>query len=40
MVIAYLTAVVEENSEVYFYDDIYGLDRTLNDALAKNQTNR
>jgi murein L,D-transpeptidase YcbB/YkuD len=40
VVIVYLTAIVEENGEVYFYDDIYGLDRTLNDALAKNQTNR
>ena len=40
VVIVYLTAVVEENGEVYFYNDIYGLDGTLNDALAKNQTNR
>ena len=40
VVIVYLTAIVEENGEVYFYDDIYGLDGTLNDALAKNQTNR
>jgi murein L,D-transpeptidase YcbB/YkuD len=40
VVIVYLTAIVEENGEVYFYDDIYGLDKTLNDALAKNQTNR
>ena len=39
VVIVYLTAIVEENSEVYFYDDIYGLDGTLNDALAKNQMN-
>jgi murein L,D-transpeptidase YcbB/YkuD len=37
VVIVYLTAVVEENSEVYFYDDIYGLDGALNDALAKNR---
>jgi len=38
IVIVYLTAIVEENGEVYFYDDIYGLDGTLNDALAKGQT--
>ena len=38
VVIVYLTAIVEENGEVYFYDDIYGLDVTLNDALAKNRT--
>ena len=37
VVIVYLTAVVEENSEVYFYDDIYGLDGALNNALAKNR---
>jgi len=35
VVIVYLTAIVEENSEVYFYDDIYGLDGALNDALAR-----
>jgi murein L,D-transpeptidase YcbB/YkuD len=40
VVIVYLTAIVEENGEVYFYNDIYGLDGTLNDALAKSQTNR
>jgi murein L,D-transpeptidase YcbB/YkuD len=39
VVIAYLTAIVEENGEVYFYNDIYGLDGVLNDALAKNHTN-
>jgi murein L,D-transpeptidase YcbB/YkuD len=37
VVIVYLTAIVEENDEVYFYDDIYGLDDTLKDALPKNQ---
>ena len=37
VVIVYLTAIVEENSEVYFYDDIYGHDGALNDALAKNR---
>jgi len=40
VVIVYLTAIVEENGEVYFYNDIYGLDETLNNALAKNQTTR
>jgi murein L,D-transpeptidase YcbB/YkuD len=40
VVIVYLTAIVEENGEVYFFDDIYGLDGALNDALAKNRTNR
>ena len=35
VVIVYLTAIVEENGEVYFYNDIYGLDGALNDALAK-----
>jgi len=39
VVIVYLTAIVEENGEVYFYDDIYGLDGTLNDALDKGETN-
>jgi murein L,D-transpeptidase YcbB/YkuD len=37
VVIAYLTAIVEENGDVYFYDDIYGLDGVFNDALAKQQ---
>jgi murein L,D-transpeptidase YcbB/YkuD len=35
VVIVYLTAIVEEDDDVYFYDDIYGLDGALNDALAK-----
>jgi murein L,D-transpeptidase YcbB/YkuD len=35
VVIIYLTAVVEENGEVYFFDDIYGHDRSLNALLAK-----
>ena len=35
VVIVYMTAVVEENGEVYFFDDIYGNDLSLNDALAK-----
>ena len=40
VVIVYLTAIVEENGEVYFYDDIYGDDASLNDALAKGQPHR
>jgi murein L,D-transpeptidase YcbB/YkuD len=40
VVIVYLTSIVEENGEVYFYDDIYGLDGTLNNALAKSKANR
>lgn len=35
VVIIYLTAVVEEDGEVYFFDDIYGHDRSLNAVLAK-----
>ena len=35
VVIIYLTAVVEEDGEVYFFDDIYGRDRDLNAVLAK-----
>jgi murein L,D-transpeptidase YcbB/YkuD len=35
VVIIYLTAVVEEDGEVYFFDDIYGHDRSLNTVLAK-----
>jgi murein L,D-transpeptidase YcbB/YkuD len=37
VLIVYLTATVEENGEVYFYNDIYGHDDSLNDALAKGQ---
>jgi murein L,D-transpeptidase YcbB/YkuD len=40
VVIAYLTAIVEEDGEVYFYNDIYGLDAALNDALSKEKTSR
>ena len=40
VVIVYLTAIVEENGEVYFYDDIYGYDASLNDSLAKGQPYR
>jgi murein L,D-transpeptidase YcbB/YkuD len=35
VVIIYLTAVVEEDGEVYFFEDIYGHDRSLNAVLAK-----
>ncbi len=35
VVIIYLTAVVEEDGEVYFFDDIYGHDRSLDAVLAK-----
>jgi murein L,D-transpeptidase YcbB/YkuD len=35
VLILYLTAEVEENGEVYFFDDIYGHDRSLNAVLAK-----
>jgi L,D-transpeptidase YcbB len=35
VVIAYLTAVVEENGEVYFFNDIYGHDKDLDAVLAK-----
>jgi murein L,D-transpeptidase YcbB/YkuD len=35
VLIVYLTAMVEEDGEIYFFDDIYGHDRSLNAALAK-----
>lgn len=35
VVIVYLTSVVEENGEVFFFPDIYGLDHQLNLQLAK-----
>ena len=35
VVIIYLTAVAEENGEIYFFNDIYGHDKTLNAVLAK-----
>jgi len=35
VVIVYLTAIVEEDGQVHFYNDIYGRDATLNAALAK-----
>jgi murein L,D-transpeptidase YcbB/YkuD len=37
VLIVYLTAVIEENNEVSFFDDIYGYDTSLNNALAKGQ---
>jgi murein L,D-transpeptidase YcbB/YkuD len=37
VVIVYLTAIVEENGEVYFYDDIYGNDASLNESLSRGQ---
>lgn len=37
VVIVYLTAVVDENNEVSFFNDIYGYDASLNSALAKGQ---
>ena len=40
VVIVYVTAVVEENGEVYFFDDVYGHDRLMNEALAKGQAYR
>jgi len=33
--IVYMTAIVEEDGEAYFYNDIYGHDAALNEALAK-----
>ena len=35
VVIIYLTSVVEEDGEVFFFDDIYGHDRALNAVLAR-----
>jgi len=35
VLIVYGTAVVRENGEVYFFDDIYGHDATLDQLLAK-----
>ena len=35
VVIVYFTAVAEENGEVYFFDDIYGHDKSLDAVLAK-----
>jgi L,D-transpeptidase YcbB len=35
VVIMYITAVAEENGEVYFFNDIYGHDKSLDAVLAK-----
>ncbi len=35
VVIVYMTAVVEEDDEIYFFNDIYGLDQKLEAVLAK-----
>jgi murein L,D-transpeptidase YcbB/YkuD len=37
VVIMYLTAIVEEDGQVYFFNDIYGHDSALKAALAKGQ---
>jgi len=35
VVIFYLTALVEEDGSIHFFDDIYGFDKSLNAVLAK-----
>ena len=35
VLIFYITAVVEEDGSVHFFDDIYGFDKSLNAVLAK-----
>jgi murein L,D-transpeptidase YcbB/YkuD len=35
VLILYVTAVVEEDGSVHFFDDIYGHDRKLDAVLAK-----
>ncbi len=35
VLILYVTAVVEEDGGVYFFNDIYGLDQSLDAVLAK-----
>jgi L,D-transpeptidase YcbB len=40
VLILYSTAVVMEDGEVRFFDDIYGLDRALERALARPETSR
>jgi murein L,D-transpeptidase YcbB/YkuD len=35
VLILYGTAVVDENGQVHFFDDIYGYDDELKQALAK-----
>ena len=40
VVIVYLTAVVEESGEIFFFNDIYGLDHQLTTLLAKGRPYR
>jgi murein L,D-transpeptidase YcbB/YkuD len=35
VLILYVTAIVEEDGDVYFFNDIYGLDKSLDAVLAK-----
>jgi murein L,D-transpeptidase YcbB/YkuD len=35
VLIVYVTAVVEENGDIHFFDDVYGHDATLKEELAK-----
>lgn len=35
VLILYVTAIVEEDGEVWFFNDIYGLDRSLDEVIAK-----
>jgi len=35
VILIYMTAIVDEDGQVYFYDDIYGHDKALNAVLAK-----
>ena len=37
VLILYVTAVVEEDGSVHFFNDIYGHDKELEDLLAKGQ---
>ncbi len=37
VLILYVTAVVEEDGSVHFFDDIYGYDKALEEVLAKGQ---
>jgi murein L,D-transpeptidase YcbB/YkuD len=40
VLILYVTAVVEPDNSVHFFNDIYGHDKALNAALAKGRTHR
>jgi murein L,D-transpeptidase YcbB/YkuD len=35
VLILYVTAIVEEDGEVFFFSDIYGLDKSLDEVIAK-----